>query len=374
MFMLKKNIKVRRRIVFLIISFLFLIFLFWLFFFKKNYQIEYTKDDYYIIENFDKDKDYYNFKITKDDLSYTVSLANQNFISKKLIKHIETFTNEEETCIKVTSNKLRFYPLCLKNNEQISYWLVSEEMKNNFTYSQKEEMNDTYQNITIKDYNYQDYYIWNYHGFYHLNNEQKESIDLFTNDIYEPKLLYQVDNFLFIPSYENNYYFTSAYILNMKDGSYEEWQLKEKIYFDSVILGVYDKELYLVDKHEKKEWTINPSKKKIKLIAESNEKGLTYQNGFQKVMMTKLTTQDYYFTGINVFEYQIDNGLYKSNLFGKEKILNESPKVIVGQKDDTVYYLKEDKLYMNSPFYGEVLLMSYFEWNFNYQNVIFIKK
>ena len=270
--MLKKNIKVRRRIVFLIISFLFLIFLFWLFFFKKNYQIEYTKDDYHIIENFDKDKDYYNFKITKDDLSYTVSLANQNFISKKLIKHIETFTNEEETCIKVTSNKLRFYPLCLKNNEQISYWLVSEEMKNNFTYSQKEEMNDTYQNITIKDYNYQDYYIWNYHGFYHLNNEQKESIDLFTNDIYEPKLLYQVDNFLFIPSYENNYYFTSAYILNMKDGSYEEWQLKEKIYFDSVILGVYDKELYLVDKHEKKEWTINPSKKKIKLIAESNEK------------------------------------------------------------------------------------------------------
>lgn len=372
--MLKKNIKVRRRIVFLIISFLFLIFLFCFFFFKKNYQIEYTKDDYHIIENFDKDKDYYNFKITKDDLSYTVSLANQNFISKKLIKHIETFTNEEETCIKVTSNKLRFYPLCLKNNEQISYWLVSEEMKNNFTYSQKEEMNDTYQNITIKDYNYQDYYIWNYHGFYHLNNEQKESIDLFTNDIYEPKLLYQVDNFLFIPSYENNYYFTSAYILNMKDGSYEEWQLKEKIYFDSVILGVYDKELYLVDKHEKKEWTINPSKKKIKLIAESNEKGLTYQNGFQKVMMTKLTTQDYYFTGLNVFEYRIDNGLYKSNLFGKEKILNESPKVIVGQKDDTVYYLKEDKLYMNSPFYGEVLLMSYFEWNFNYQNVIFIKK
>ena len=65
---------------------------------------------------------------------------------------------------------------------------------------------------------------------------------------------------------------------------------------------------------------------------------------------------------------------FTSNLFGKEKILNESPKVIVGQKDDTVYYLKEDKLYMNSPFYGEVLLMSYFEWNFNYQNVIFIKK
>ena len=168
--MLKTNIKVRRRIVFLIISFLFLILLFWLFFFKKNYQIEYTKDGYHIIENFDKDKDYYNFKITKDDLSYTVSLANQNFISKKLIKHIETFTNEEETCIKVTSNKLRFYPLCLKNNEQISYWLLSEEMKNNFTYSQKEEINDTYQNITIKDYNYQDYYIWNYHGFYHLNN------------------------------------------------------------------------------------------------------------------------------------------------------------------------------------------------------------
>lgn len=336
--------------------------------------MEYIKDDYHITENFEKEKDYYHFKIVKDDLSYTISLANQNFISKKLIKHIETFTAEDETCIKVTSNKLRFYPLCLKNNEQISYHLVSEEMKKNFTYSQKEQINDTYQNITIKDYNYQDYYIWNYHGFYHLSNEKKENITLFAKDIYEPKLLYQVDNFLFIPNYDNNYYFTSAYILNMKDGTYEEWSLKEKIYFDSVILGAHDKEIYLVDKHEKKEWTINPSKKKIKLIAESNEKGLTYQKGFQKVMMTKLTTQNYYFTGLNVFEYQIDNGLYKSNLFGKEKILMESPKVIVGQKDDTVYYLKDDKLYMNNPFYGEVLLMSYFEWNFNYQNVIFIKK
>lgn len=372
--MWKKNIKVKRRITFLVICFLFFLFLFWLFFYKRNYQMEYIKDDYHITENFEKEKDYYHFKIVKDDLSYTISLANQNFISKKLIKHIETFTLEDETCIKVTSNKLRFYPLCLKNNEQISYHLVSEEMKKNFTYSQKEQINDTYQNITIKDYNYQDYYIWNYHGFYHLNNEKKENITLFAKDIYEPKLLYQVDNFLFIPNYDNNYYFTSAYILNMKDGTYEEWSLKEKIYFDSVILGTYDKEIYLVDKHEKKEWTINPSKKKIKLIAESNEKGLTYQKGFQKVMMTKLTTQDYYFTGLNVFEYQIDNGLYKSNLFGKEKILMESPKVIVGQKDDTVYYLKDDKLYMNNPFYGEVLLMSYFEWNFNYQNVIFIKK
>ena len=374
MFMWKKNIKVKRRITFLVICFLFILFLFWLFFYKRNYQMEYIKDYYHITENFEKEKDYYHFKIVKDDLSYTISLANQNFISKKLIKHIETFTVEDETCIKVTSNKLRFYPLCLKNNEQISYHLVSEEMKKNFTYSQKEQINDTYQNITIKDYNYQDYYIWNYHGFYHLSNEKKENITLFAKDIYEPKLLYQVDNFLFIPNYDNNYYFTSAYILNMKDGTYEEWSLKEKIYFDSVILGAYDKEIYLVDKHEKKEWTINPSKKKIKLIAESNEKGLTYQKGFQKVMMTKLTTQDYYFTGLNVFEYQIDNGLYKSNLFGKEKILTESPKVIVGQKDDTVYYLKDDKLYMNNPFYGEVLLMSYFEWNFNYQNVIFIKK
>ena len=87
--------------------------------------MEYIKDDYHITENYEKEKDYYHFKIVKDDLSYTISLANQNFISKKLIKHIETFTVEDETCIKVTSNKLRFYPLCLKNNEQISYHLVS---------------------------------------------------------------------------------------------------------------------------------------------------------------------------------------------------------------------------------------------------------
>ena len=37
-----------------------------------------------------------------------------------------------------------------------------------------------------------------------------------------------------------------------------------------------------------------------------------------------------------------------------------------------IYYLKDDELYHYNPIEGEELLLSYFEWNFNLENMIFI--
>ena len=372
--MVKMTRKSKRRLVAVLFFFFFLFFLLFLFFHKKNYEIHYQLNDYEIKESFDKEKDYYYFEISKEAFKVNVALKNQSFFSKKLIYHLDTFEEDKETCLKIYSNKLRFYPLCTKDNEQVSYHLVSDAMKKHLEYNTKEERKDTYENINIINYDYQEYYIWNYEGFYRLRNDYKEKINLFTRDIYEPKLLYQVRDLLFIPNYDNNYYFTSAYILNMNTGKYEEWNFKEKIYFESTILGTYEDEFYLVDKHEKKEWKVNLKKKKLTLIAESNEKGLTYQNGFQKIAVSKLVLQDYYFNGLDVYDYEMNNGLYRINKLGKEKILTESPKEIITSKDDTVYYLKDNTLYAYNPFYGEYPLMSYFEWNFNYKNVIFIKK
>lgn len=370
--MAKMTVKSKRRLVFVLLFFLFLFaFLFFLFH-KKNYEILYSINGYQVKENFDKEKDYYYFEIEKDNLKFNVALKNQKFFSKKLIYHIDSYQEQDETCLKIYSNKLRFYPLCMKNEEQISYHLVSDDMKKNFEYLTKENIQDTYENISIMNYDYKEYYIWNYEGFYRLGSEYKENITLFSKDIYEPKLLYQVNDLLFIPNYDNNYYFTSAYILNMNTGKYEEWNFEEKLYFESVILGTYDNEFYLIDKHEKKEWKINISKKKLTLIAESNEKGVTYQNGLQKIAMSKLILQDYYFEGLSVYDYEIQNGLYRINKLGREKILNEEPKEIITSKEDTVYYLKDNTLYAYQPIYGEYPLMSYFEWNFNYKNVIFI--
>ena len=367
-----KNIKQRRRTVALIVIFLILFLAFFLVLRKKDYELKYEIDGYQITESYQKKEDAYLFTLTKENNIYATILENQSFSSRKLIYQIEEYQNENETCIVIYSNQLRFTPLCQKDSEQISYQLVSDKMKEHFEYKTLENTPDEYESIQVNQYFYANYYIWNYRGFYHLNEETKETINLFSKDIYDPKLIYQSDNLLFIPDYDANYYFEKAYILNMDTGKYETWNLENRIYFDSIILGEYDGELYLVDKHEKKEWKVNLKKKKLEQIGDDSKGGITYQSDFQEVSMTKLINQDMTFTGTTIYDYKIDNGLFKTFKDYQIRLKSDSPNRIVKKESDRVYYLIGDALYCYNEDYGEIKIMSYFEWNFNANNVIFI--
>ena len=54
------------------------------------------------------------------------------------------------------------------------------------------------------------------------------------------------------------------------------------------------------------------------------------------------------------------------------KISENKVKDIVYYDNESVYYLVDDILYKYSSEYGEVKIMSDFEWNFNYNNMIFV--
>ena len=72
----------------------------------------------------------------------------------------------------------------------------------------------------------------------------------------------------------------------------------------------------------------------------------------------------------------IDNKLYQK--INEHKILVTDKLVDKIVKEDiennTIYYLSKEKLYMFNNIYGEILLMSNFEWNFNNTNVIYLYK
>jgi len=370
----KSNRKKRRRLIALLSIFVLCIFIFWVMFRKKDYTLEYKLEDYQIKETFNKEKDYYTFEIKQGEQVFYTVVPNSHFISKKLIYKIETLETEEETCIKIHSNKLRFSPLCQQENTQLSYHLVSEEMKNLLKENNKEipVTKETYNQIEINSLLYNDYYIWNYRGFYHIKEGTTETINLFEKDIYEPKLLAKVGDYLFIPDYNANYYFEKVTLLNRKTGRQETWNLKEPIYFESVVLGEKDGFLYIVDKHEKVEWKINPKKKTMEKIGTESKGGTTYQNEFIDISMTKLINQDNTFTGIFPVEYKIENGLWAIGNNTKILLRKESPNKIVATLEDGVFYLEKDTLYTYQEEFGEVKIMNYFEWNFNSNNVIFI--
>lgn len=372
----KNNIKRIRRLIALLVLFVLLAIISFLLFQKKDYSVIYHVDDYEINEKYDKAKDYYSFVLKKDNKEYFTVIYDQHFTSKKIIYEVEDFTTEEESCILIRSGKARFTPLCRINDEQVSYHLVSDEMKSLLPIDNKSfsfDVKENYKGVNIFNYLNATYYIWNYRGFYQIRESKKEEISLFSKDIYSPSLITQVGDILFIPDYDANYFFDKVYLLYMNTGKVDTWNLSDSIYFDSSVLGVYQNELYLVDKHEKIEWKLNLNKKKMERIGSENKGGKIYSNGWKDISMNKLLYQNNFFQGVNIYDFVIqNNGLYALIDNHYIRVRNNAPDSLIRSHDGYVYYFVGNQLFTYNDNIGEVLLLDYFEWNFNSENVIFV--
>ena len=374
--MKKAKIKQRRRLALLLIIILIIALVLFFLFRRKDYTVTYSVNDYEITESYHKEEDYYSFIIKKGETERFAIVYNQHFSSKKNIDQITEYQTETESCITISSNKVRIEPLCTKEETQISYHLVSDEMEEKLgvTSETKEDtILTTYNNINVYHYRNHNYYIWNYRGFYHINENTTENIQLFDKDIYNPTLITQVNDILVIPDYNADYYFDKVILLDMNTGRTTTWTLETSIYFDSAVLGVYQGDLYIIDKHEKTEWQLNIAKQKQERVGTEQKGGKIYDHEWTNVTMNRLLYQENTFKGTTILEYNIkEDGLYAIFDNHQMKIRESAPSKILSNTDNTVYYLVNDNVYSYNKEEGEKLLLNYFEWNFNSENVIFI--
>ena len=374
--MKKAKIKQRRRLALLLIIILIIALVLFFLFRRKDYTVTYSVNDYEITESYHKEEDYYSFIIKKGETEHFAIVYNQHFSSKKNIDQITEYQTQTESCITISSNKVRIEPLCTKEETQISYHLVSDEMKEKLgvTSETKEDtILTTYNNINVYHYRNHNYYIWNYRGFYHINENTTENIQLFDKDIYNPTLITQVNDTLVIPDYNADYYFDKVILLDMNTGRTTTWTLETSIYFDSAVLGVYQGDLYIIDKHEKTEWQLNIAKQKQERAGTEQKGGKIYDHEWTNVTMNRLLYQENTFKGTTILEYNIkEDGLYAIFDNHQMKIRESAPSKILSNTDNTVYYLVNDNVYSYNKEEGEKLLLNYFEWNFNSENVIFI--
>ena len=132
-----------------------------------------------------------------------------------------------------------------------------------------------------------------------------------------------------------------------------------------------------MDKKTKIEWEVDPKKQRMRKVGTETKEGKIYQNGdWEKVNVTKIINDNSKFITEEIYHYEIEDGLYVSylNQPNKKKISNNKVKEIVAIVEDTVYYIVGHSLYSYSEATGENEILSYFEWNFNYKNMIFIQK
>ncbi len=356
--------------IFFIIIILFIILLF-VYLTPKNYNLEYKLDDVLVKETYNKKGKYYIMEYKYKDMSFKQILYNDYTKSRKLINKIDIIEEKENICLLGISDELNTYPLCKNNETYLNYHLVDNLSKKlDKKYNQKPEFNNSsYKNISINYLNDKTFLIWNYQGLDIMNKKVTKSINFFENDVYDINLAAKINDYFIIPDYTNDYYFESVHLYNVENNKKSTWNLGKKIYFDSYIMGTYENSLYLFDRKEKKEYELVPHKEKLRNV---NPTTLINSN-FEKVSLQKLINNKGIFTYDNPIKFKLQDGnLYRVIDEYRELVSTGKIKEIVYYDQNEVYYLIDDSLYMFNDIYGEVKLMTNFEWTFNYKNLIFI--
>lgn len=362
---MKKIIK-----IFLVIIILFIIFLY-VYLTPKNYNLEYNIQNINIEEEYDKEDKYYEITFEYNNFEYKYLSFDKYNKRRKIIENIDVYEYKEYTCLVAESDVIKLYPLCKKNDLNIGYHLV-EELKDDISsdyYKEVENKADEYKNIKISYLDDKTYLIWNYNGFDIINKDSYKSILLFDNDVYDISLAFLLNNNLVIPDYQEDYRFDKLYIYNIDKEKLDIWNIKNPIYFDTYLLGFYDKSAFMFDRKQNKEFELVPHKQKIRTISPK----ILDEDEWEKVSSKKLNSQKLKFEYDEIVSYEIKNNkLYKIIDDYEVLISNQKVKDIVYYDNNVVYYLVEDILYRYSLEYGEVKIMSDFEWNFNYENMIFV--
>ena len=378
---MKKKYKLKKSAIVILVLFILLIvalILFIISLFKtKSYSLEYNIDKYEINENYDNKDKYYYYEITTDKITYEFIHNSEYHKEKQLIKEVKEYNDGDYTCLKVESDYITTYPLCSYKNQLIDYHLTSETLQDKLSeyYKTPKVIYKKHDNYTIYNNNL-DLLVWSYKGFNYISEDKIKFIKIFDKDIYEIPLATKINNYILIPDYEQEHNFNKVYILNLETLKVEKWKLKYDISFDSYILGTNDKSIFLIDKKNQQEYELVPHKQKMRLLASSNDKGTVYEEGsINKVSMNKLVSKEQQFTYKQNYKYILKNKtLYLSYLNSSNKIKVSEKKIdkIVYSNNDEVYYLIDYTLYRYSLKYGEEKLISYSEWEFNSNNLIFI--
>lgn len=370
---LKKEIKYILLVSILLISIIIVINLFK----TKSYSVEYTKNNVDISENYIKEEETYFFELTHENIKYNFIVKQKSLSQSKLIRMVRIHKANDEVCLEIKSDYITTLPQCSKGNELIDFHLVSDEMKDNI----KDYLNKIkYLDEEINNYkiytNENNLITWNYKGLYKLTDNDMDYIKVFSKDIYDISLAVKINNYIIIPNYEQKYNFDEIYIISLDDNSIEKWKLKYDISFDSRVLGINDKSVFILDEKNKIEYELVPHKQKMRIVGTDKKKGIIYEYGKEvKESLTKIINDEITFKYQKDYKYEIIN----DNLYlkyydskGKIKVSNNIVDKIVDINKDNVYYISKNKLYKYNLEYGELLIAEFSEWEFNNNNMVFI--
>ena len=359
-------------ILFFIISFSFFLMTY---FKKRNYKLTYNIDSYKVIEEYNKKEKVYLISVTNNVDTYNYIISDKYSKSRKLVKKIKTYKDDDEKCLVINFKNKDIIPSCKRKSEQISFHLVSNKLKKKINYQKylKKVSNDKYEykNIYVEALNNKKVLVWNYNGFYILNSKGGKDLKLTTADIYNPSTVGQIGNYIVVPDYDQGYEYNKLKVLNVNSLDVSSLKINKSLSSDSYTLGTNDESIFIYDRKYERELEIVPSKLKHRYV-----EPYIYENGKIVSKTTNyLSNNKAEFIYNTSYDYVLsDNRLYRLNKHSKNKtLITDTPvKEIIKKDNDAVYYLSGSSLFMYKDVTGEVFMLSYDELDFNYKNIIYI--
>ncbi len=331
----------------------------------KSYETEYNVDGYTITEKYDKKASYYNYVLMKDDLSFNfVSQASYSSHRKMITKIIEE-KNDDALCVQPEAKNDSFQMICYKNKEYVDKYLANIE-----SVSIPKRINKV-ANIDIYDKDHE-FIIWNNKGFKLL--AENKDFKFLSKESYDNLLTYQGKDYIIVADYDQSRTFNKLYIYKEDKKEMDTWDLGVDISFESYFMGEIDDCVYLFDKKNKIQYSLDVSDKKIKITSDKDG-ALYYDRGLTHKSLDMLSYNEMKFEYENKYNFILEDNKLYLRFYGTEQKIRISDKEVahvVYATDEEVYYLVNEELYSYNVNTGEKLLLINFEWNFTYLNKIFI--
>ena len=329
---------------------------------EREYTVSYELNGFSIIEKYDFN--YYTFNVKKDDIELDFAFDHKYTTKRKIV--------EEVKCDDEDDNK----KLCsLRAFDETKFISVKENKLYSLFYGSNSDYNDkvlnTVDNINLYD-DLSTILVWDSYGFKDItNNKEYNFID---KEQYDNPLTYQYDNYLIVPDYNQSKTFNVFYVIDIKEKKMSKWKLKYNISFNSYFLGDNNGLVYLFDRDNEREYTLDIIKKKIKKVSDSNG-GISYEGRVVNYSLSDLKYKDIHFKNNKLENYTIkDNKLYL-NYYGSTKnielVYNLEVKSIVSTAKYGLYVLSGDSIYHVYEGGNYRKVASYFEWNFSTNNKVF---
>ena len=352
-------------------------------FIKTEHNINYIKKlgdkEYAINEIYNKNKkvDYYYITIKTPDKEFVFDIDNIFNKQKNIVENIYLYEKNELTCLYPIflggetadlqcniDGKLYSY-LTIKDKYNLSEFIealpnYNEGLKNNKEF-------DDYYDLKVYKNNIQDkesIILYNYKNIITLTKALKKEKNFAEKDVYKNKDGILVDKYYILPNYDTTGTHPSFKIIDIKKNDYVNLPLKENISSNYYINGIVDNILYIFDKTNKTQYSINPKENSYEVESSNDNIGKAYIDGKwsevttfdlanKNIIFTEDLTKvkesyDYIFKN-NKYYYYVDNDtFYKSYILDptkKVELFKASDVSVIKLVNDNIYYIQDITLY-----------------------------